>query len=141
MDDMLIVAKSTFEVKRLKYFLGNEFEMKDLGGAKNILGLVSTQYDAYFRLSAVLSLQSEDKEHSISHVPYSSVVWSCTRPDVSHAISVVCPGKVHWRAVKWILCYLQSAIDVDSAFDKDSGIGSSVIGYVDSNDVGDLVVT
>jgi hypothetical protein len=58
-----------------------------------------------------------------------------------HVVSVVCPGKVHWRAVKWILRYLWSATDVGSVFDRDSGIGSIVIGYVDSNDAGYLVVT
>jgi hypothetical protein len=47
-DDMLILAKSMFEVKRLKSLLGNEFEMKDLGGAKNILGLVSTVTTHFF---------------------------------------------------------------------------------------------
>jgi hypothetical protein len=41
-DDMLIAAKSMFKVKRLKSLLGDVFEMKDLGGTKNILGLVST---------------------------------------------------------------------------------------------------
>jgi len=40
--DMLIAAKSLFEVDRLKSLLGDEFEMKDLGGAKKILGLMST---------------------------------------------------------------------------------------------------
>lgn len=52
-DDMLIAAKSLFEVDRLKSLLGEEFEMKDLGSAKKILGLMSTPYDAHFRLSAV----------------------------------------------------------------------------------------
>jgi hypothetical protein len=54
-DDMLIAAKSMFEVKRLKSLLSDEFEMKDLGGAKKILGLVSTPYDAHFRLSVALA--------------------------------------------------------------------------------------
>jgi hypothetical protein len=38
-DDMLITAKSMFEIKRLKSLLGDEFEMKDLGAAKKILGM------------------------------------------------------------------------------------------------------
>jgi len=38
-DDMLIASKSMFEVKRLKFLLGDEFEMMDLGGAKKIFGL------------------------------------------------------------------------------------------------------
>jgi hypothetical protein len=33
-DDMFIVAKSMLEVKRLKFQLSDEFEMKDLGERK-----------------------------------------------------------------------------------------------------------
>jgi hypothetical protein len=56
-DDMLIAVKSMFEVKRLKSLLGDEFEMKNLGGAKKILLFVSTSDDAHFRLSATLAPQ------------------------------------------------------------------------------------
>jgi hypothetical protein len=56
-DDMLIAAKSMFKVKRLKSLLGEEFGMKDLGGAKKILLFVSTSNDAHFRLSAALAPQ------------------------------------------------------------------------------------
>jgi hypothetical protein len=42
---MLIATTSMFKVKILKSLLGDEFEMKDLGGVKKILGLVSTPYD------------------------------------------------------------------------------------------------
>ena len=38
-DNMLIVAKSLCEVNRLKSLLHKEFEMKDLGAAKKILGM------------------------------------------------------------------------------------------------------
>ena len=38
-DDMLIAAKSQFEIDRLKAQLSKEFEMKDLGEAKKILGM------------------------------------------------------------------------------------------------------
>jgi hypothetical protein len=38
-DDMLIAAKSMLEIKRLKSLLGDEFEMKDLGVVKKILGM------------------------------------------------------------------------------------------------------
>jgi len=57
MDDMPIAAKSMFEVKRLKSLLSDEFEMKDLGGAKKILEFVSTSDDAHFRLLAALAPQ------------------------------------------------------------------------------------
>ena len=51
------------------------------------------------------------------------------------------PGKVYWQAVKLIFCYLQGATGVGSILDRGSGIGSSVIGYVDSDYAGDLVMT
>ena len=39
MDDMLIASKSKVEIDRLKAQLRTEFEMKDLGKAKKILGM------------------------------------------------------------------------------------------------------
>ena len=38
-DDMLIAARSMKEINKLKTLLRKEFEMKDLGGAKKILGM------------------------------------------------------------------------------------------------------
>jgi hypothetical protein len=38
-DDMLIAAKSIVEVNKLKVLLSREFDMKDLGAAKKILGM------------------------------------------------------------------------------------------------------
>ena len=38
-DDMFIAAKSVSEINRLKQQLRGEFEMKDLGAAKRILGM------------------------------------------------------------------------------------------------------
>jgi len=106
-DVMFIDAKSMFKVKRLKSLLGDEFEMKDLGGAKKILELVSTLYDAHFRLLAALAPQSEEEEErSMLHVTYSSVVGSCTNLDISQAVSVFSPCKVYWQTMKLILRYL-----------------------------------
>ena len=50
--------------------------------------------------------------------PYESAVGSlmyvmvCTRPDIAYSVGVVSLfldnlGKKHWKAVKWILCYLR----------------------------------
>ena len=38
-DDMLIAAKSMVDVNKLKTLLSREFDMKDLGAAKKILGM------------------------------------------------------------------------------------------------------
>ncbi|ONK68535.1 uncharacterized protein A4U43_C05F12950 [Asparagus officinalis] len=138
-DDMLIAAKDMSEINELKSQLKHEFEMKNLGATKKILGMeihrnrregslflsqekyikkvlerfgmldakpVKTLLAAHFRLSADLSPQTEEEEQYMSCVPYASVVGSimyamvCTRPNISHTVSVVSrymdkPGKVH----------------------------------------------
>jgi len=38
-DDMLIASKSISEINKLKTLLNNEFEMKNFGAAKKILGM------------------------------------------------------------------------------------------------------
>lgn len=38
-DDILIASKNKSEVQKLKVLLNSEFEMKDLGEAKKILGM------------------------------------------------------------------------------------------------------
>jgi len=143
-DDMLIAAKDKSEIAKLKAQLSSEFDMKDLGAAKKILGMeitrerhsgklylsqkgyiekvlrrfnmhdakpVSTPLAAHFRLSSDLYPQSDYDIEYMSRVPYSSAVGSlmyamvCSRPDLSHALSVVSrymanPGKEHWKAVQ-----------------------------------------
>ena len=63
--------------------------------------------------------------------------------DISQAVSVVSrymhdPGKGHWQAVRWILWYLQNALDVGLAFEQDESLGQCIVGYCDSDYVGDL---
>eukprot|EP00268_Persea_americana_P019113 TRINITY_DN19787_c0_g1_i12.p1 TRINITY_DN19787_c0_g1~~TRINITY_DN19787_c0_g1_i12.p1 ORF type:complete len:193 (+),score=26.21 TRINITY_DN19787_c0_g1_i12:608-1186(+) len=47
-------------------------------------------------------------------------------------------GKGHWQAVKWILRYIVGTVDVGLVFQRDDSIGQHVVGYVDSDYVGDL---
>lgn len=72
---------------------------------------VSAPLAAHFKSSAECCPQTEEDIKRMSNVPYSSTVGSlmyamvCTRPDLSHALSVVRrymhnPGKDHWEAVK-----------------------------------------
>ena len=42
-DDMLVIAKDMFEVKKVEKMLKGEFEMKDLWTAKRILGMKITR--------------------------------------------------------------------------------------------------
>ena len=90
---------------------------------------MSTPLAAHFKLSVALSPKSKEEKEYISHVPYSSVVGSimyamvCTRPDISHVVSVVSrymanPGKEHWQAVKWILQYLRGTANIGLVYDR-----------------------
>ncbi|KAL5739747.1 hypothetical protein ACOSP7_028637 [Xanthoceras sorbifolium] len=107
---------------------------------------VSTLLAAHFRLSTALSPKTDSEKRYMTRVPYSSAIGSimyamvCTRPDISHAVSVVsrymsCPGKTHWNAVKWILQYLRRTSEACLEFSRSS---SSLIEFVDSNYAGDL---
>lgn len=74
---------------------------------------VMTQLAQHFKLSLQDAPSTEVEQEYMEKVPYSSAVGSlmysmvCTRPDLSHAVSLVSrylgkPGKQHWEAVKWI---------------------------------------
>ena len=180
-DDMLIAAKNPNEVQQLKDQLSREFDMKDLGGARKILGMeirrdriqgklwlsqktyiraiikqfnmseakaVKTPLAQHFKLFEEMCPKTDEEITSMSKIPYASAVGClmyamiCTRPDLSHAVSVVSrymsnPGKQHWEAVKWILQYLKGTSDKGSLYSKDSG-NDEVKGFVDSDYAGDL---
>ena len=108
---------------------------------------VSTPLPPHFKLSELQKPQSMDEVEHMSKVPYASTVGSimyamvCTHQDIAQSVSVVSKymensGKRHWEVVKWILRYLKGAIDVGLTFQKSEGV--SILGYVDSNYVGDL---
>ena len=182
-DDMLIAAKSQVEIDILKAQMSKEFEMKDLGKAKKILGMeisrdrergklwlsqkqylkrilqrfgmyddtkpVSTPLAPHLKLSSQLSPTTDEEREYMAKVPYANAVGSlmyamvCTRPDISHVVSIVSrymhdPGKGHWQAVKWILRYLQNAMDVGLTFEQDKSLGKCIVGYCDSDYAGDL---
>ncbi|CAN1802350.1 Retrovirus-related Pol polyprotein from transposon TNT 1-94 [Linum perenne] len=82
----------------------------------------------------------------MSRVPYSSAVGSlmyamvCSRPDLSHALSVVSrymanPGREHWQAVQWIFRYLRGTSKACLQFGKSR---NGLVGYVDADYGGDL---
>jgi hypothetical protein len=64
----------------------------------------------------------------------------CSRPDLSHAMSVVArymsnPGKEHWKAIQWIFRYSCGSSSACLCFGKS---GDGLVGYVDSDYGGDL---
>ena len=107
---------------------------------------VSTSLAPHFKLSLALCPDSDDDIEYMSRVPYSGAVGSlmyamvCSRPDLSHALSVVSrfmgnPGKEHWRAVQWIFRYLRGTSNACLRFGKSR---DGLVGYVDSDYAGDL---
>ena len=110
---------------------------------------VSTLLVAHFKLSSLLSPQTKEEMEHMSHVPYASVVRSimyvmvCTRPNISHIVSVVSrymdrPRKIHWQTVKWILRYLKWTSHVGLVYDKSSDISGEIVGCVDYDYARDL---
>nr|GEW19632.1 retrovirus-related Pol polyprotein from transposon TNT 1-94 [Tanacetum cinerariifolium] len=108
-----------------------------------------TPLESHFKLSSHECLKSKEDKEDMSRVPYSSAVGSlmytmvCTRLDLAHAVSVVSrymhnPGKVHWEVVKCILRYLKGTSNIGLSFKKGRTSPNGVVGYVDTNYVGDL---
>jgi hypothetical protein len=115
-DDMPVAGSSMEEIKNLKKQLSSQFAMKDLGAAKQILGIriirdranstlklsqteyakpVSTPLGSQFRLTKDQSLKTDHEKAYISKVPYASTIESlmhtmvCTRPNIAHVVGAV----------------------------------------------------
>ncbi|GJT27804.1 transposable element [Tanacetum coccineum] len=149
-DDMLIASQSLDKIEKLKTQLKSEFEMKDLGEAKMILGMDIVR-DRKLRklcLTQKQYLRRVLKQRAyMEKVPYANVVGSlmyamiCTRPYISHSVGMVSrymhnPGKGHWQAVKWILRYIHNTVDVGLVFEH--GSSQWVERYCDSDYARDL---
>jgi hypothetical protein len=109
---------------------------------------VSTPLANYFRLSTSQCPMTVEETEDMSKVPYANAVgylmyaMVCTRPDLTHAVSVVSkymanPGKQHWNAIKWIFRYLKGTTDYGITFVRQKS-DLSVVGYVDAYYAGDL---
>ena len=66
-----------------------------------------------------------------------------TRPDIAHTVSVISrymasPGREQWKAVKWVMRYLNGTLKKGLVYGRNRENGDSLWGYVDSNFVGDL---
>ena len=108
---------------------------------------ISTPLFAHFKLPLQLCPSSDEELKYMSIVSYANTVrclkylMVCTRPNISHAVSVVSrymanPDKERWNAVKWIFRYLTGTRDFSILFDQRASTEAG--GYVDSDYVGDL---
>nr|GEW89589.1 hypothetical protein [Tanacetum cinerariifolium] len=139
-DDMLIACKSKCEIEYTKGLLRKEFDMKELGPARKIIGMEIVR-DRGSRTLKDCPSNDWDVER-MSKVPHANDVGSlmclmvCTRPDITYAVSIVSrylavPGKNHWEAVKWILRYLKGTADVGLVYGRDQGKHVDADGFVD----------
>ncbi|XP_059306513.1 uncharacterized protein LOC132057955 [Lycium ferocissimum] len=97
---MLIATNSITEINDLKKLLSKEFDLKDLGEDRKVLGMEIHRKNGEVhllqkRLSSLMAPQSKAEVEYMSKVPYSSAVGSimytmvCTWPDVAQAVIVV----------------------------------------------------
>uniref|UniRef100_A0A2N9I8F7 Integrase catalytic domain-containing protein n=1 Tax=Fagus sylvatica TaxID=28930 RepID=A0A2N9I8F7_FAGSY len=103
--------------KRLKSLLHKEFEMKDLGAAKKILGM-----EIHRRQRGKKAVVVSEKLHQ----------------EVSTVSRYMAnPGREHWNAVKWIFRYLKGTAEHGILFSRQPGT-NSVVGYVDADYAGEV---
>lgn len=65
----------------------------------------------------------------------------CARPDIAQVVSVISRymsnlGKTHWLVIKWILRYIEGTLNTRLLFQWNSHNSRIVLGYSDSNFVG-----
>ena len=107
------------------------------------LSPVPIQKGDNFSLSQCPKNNLENKE--MDNIPYASLVGSliyaqtCTRPDISFAVSMLGryqsnPGLFHWRVAKKVLRYLQGTKDHMLTYRRTSNL--EVVGYSDSDYAG-----
>ncbi|KAH9716242.1 hypothetical protein KPL71_021390 [Citrus sinensis] len=99
-------------------YLKKILETFDMEDSKPVQGPLA----AHFKLCNLYCPKSEEERLEMANIPYAKAVGCLmyaivlTRPDISHAVSVVSrymasPGKKHWKGVKWILRYLKGDLD------------------------------
>ena len=109
---------------------------------------ITVPFAIHFKSSADMSPKINEKMEHMSSIPYLSAMGNImyamvyTRPDISHAVSIVnrymaYPGREYWQAVKWILRYLKGTTDVGLTFDR-AKMSASIVGYMDLDFAGDL---
>ncbi|KAE8715229.1 hypothetical protein F3Y22_tig00110186pilonHSYRG00194 [Hibiscus syriacus] len=121
------------EIINLKQKLSKQFAMKDLGAAKQILGM---RIKRDTKSGTLMLSQAE----YINKVLSSSTCKMLNQLDIAHAVGDVSrymnnPGKVHWEAVKWILRYLRGTTNKALCF---KGGDMILTGYVDADLAGNV---
>ncbi|KAL5556131.1 hypothetical protein UlMin_038367 [Ulmus minor] len=108
---------------------------------------VKIPFAGHFKFSSDQCPNLDEEKKEMEKVPYSSAVGSVmftmvsTRPDISHAISVLSkfmsnPEKEYWLGMKWLLRYLKGSSDVGLIYKK-RGNSIWLEGYSDLDYIAD----
>ncbi|KAE8682936.1 ABC transporter G family member 13 [Hibiscus syriacus] len=142
------------EIDKLKAQLNQEFEMKDLGEAKKILGmeisrdrqrmkLCLTQKQYLRKILQCFGVNENIKHVSIpltSHLKLSSQLSPKTNEEREYMEKVTYANAVG-SLIYAMVCTrpdISQAVGVVSSFEQDEALGQCVVGYADSNYAGDL---
>jgi len=133
-DDGILLDQETYILEQL-----SKFQMMD---SKQ----VDTPEQPGFYLDKDMCATSVDEKQDMKGTPFRELVgalnWiaTCTRPDISHAVSSLCryldnPGRQHWTSAKRVLKYLKGSSNFGLFFQAQQP--PHLIAYSDSDWAGD----
>jgi hypothetical protein len=133
-DDGILLDQEAYILEQL-----SKFEMMD---SKH----VDTPEQTGFYLDKEMCATSVDEKQDMMGTPFRELVgalnWiaTCTRPDISHAVSSLCryldnPGRQHWTSAKRVLKYLKGSSNFGLFFQGNQQ--PHLIAYSDSDWAGD----
>lgn len=103
---------------------------------------VATPLNPNDKLTKEMQPIKDDEAERMKRVPYKEAVGclmylaQCTRPDICHAVNVLCrfnenPGEKHWNAVKHLLRYLRGTSKFRLTYKKEAD--PTITGYSDAD--------
>ncbi|KAA0043332.1 reverse trancriptase [Cucumis melo var. makuwa] len=100
-DDMLLARKSKTDIKRVKTALKEEFDVKELGESKRILGIDIFRE----RTKRTLTIDQSNYCYKLQTVQIQkiSTMLSTWQTFPTHKWYMANPDKRHWEAAKWVL--------------------------------------
>ncbi|GKD04944.1 retrovirus-related pol polyprotein from transposon TNT 1-94 [Tanacetum coccineum] len=141
---MLIACKSKDEIRYTKSLLKKEFDIKELGKAKKILGMkiirdrsrMILRVSQFGYVSKILNNFRIDNGKSVQ-MPLGGHFKLLLKDCPVRDCDVERMSKNHWEAVKWILKYLRGTANIGLVYGTNRGNHVDITGFVDSDYVKD----